>query len=281
MIAALANAQQLGRLIDYAVTTAGVATLSVWLLRTSLGRVALAGSKPRRNWMPFYVPLVALYIWAVGAQILQFVMMRIVGRANTQQQVAVDTSAYSIAAVGVVVLILLLAQVYFARGVRGFGLRLRRIPRDFAKAVLRLLAVWPVVLAALALVQFVGRVQHGQSYEIPEHEALKELTQTPGAALKMLLVLTAVVVAPIQEEMLFRGLVQTTIRSYVNRPWFAIAATSAMFAAIHYPYVEHMPALFILAMGLGYSYEKSGSLWQPIFMHALFNGTAVVSTLTG
>ncbi|MFC1763630.1 type II CAAX prenyl endopeptidase Rce1 family protein [Planctomycetota bacterium] len=30
---------------------------------------------------------------------------------------------------------------------------------------------------------------------------------------------------------------------------------------------------------MGYSYEKSGSLWRPIFIHALFNGVTVASHL--
>jgi membrane protease YdiL (CAAX protease family) len=32
-------------------------------------------------------------------------------------------------------------------------------------------------------------------------------------------------------------------------------------------------------MGLGYSYEKSGSLLRPIFMHALFNGITIAAAL--
>jgi uncharacterized protein len=281
MTAVLASAQQWDRVIYCTTISTGVAVLATWLLRTSLGRASLIGSKPRRNWMPFYMPLVAVYVWLAGAQLLAFAYVLFTRGATAKQEVLVSTSAYNLSAAAVIVLILALAHVYFARGIKGFGLWYRRIPRDFAGAVLRLLAVWPVVLAALAIVEFIGRAKHGQSYQIPEHQTLKELTRAPGAGLGALLVVAAVFVAPLQEEMLFRGLIQTIIRSYTNRPWLAITITSAMFAAVHYPYVEHMPALFILAMGMGYSYEKSGSLWQPIFMHALFNGSVIASTLTG
>ena len=34
-----------------------------------------------------------------------------------------------------------------------------------------------------------------------------------------------------------------------------------------------------LSMGLGYAYEKSGSLFQSIFMHALFNGEMIAAAL--
>jgi membrane protease YdiL (CAAX protease family) len=44
--------------------------------------------------------------------------------------------------------------------------------------------------------------------------------------------------------------------------------------------VSHGPSLFVLALGLGYTYEKSGSLLRPIFMHALFNGINVAGVLT-
>jgi hypothetical protein len=78
--------------------------------------------------------------------------------------------------------------------------------------------------------------------------------------------------------LLFRGLFQTMIRSYVGRPWPAIAIASILFAVIHQD-AEHWPALFVLALGLGYSYEKSGSLLRAIFMHAMFNGISIVAVL--
>ena len=49
-----------------------------------------------------------------------------------------------------------------------------------------------------------------------------------------------------------------------------------LFAAVHAD-MAHWPALFTLSMGIGYAYEKSGSLWQAIFVHAMFNGWTVLS----
>ena len=159
-------------------------------------------------------------------------------------------------------------------------MRLRTVPRDLVMAALRLLAVWPLVLAAIVVIQVIGRMLTGPGYEIPQHEALKELSEAPQPFLRAMLIFAAVVVAPLQEEMLFRGLLQTTIRSYIGRPWIAIAVTSAAFAMVHADNA-HWPALFVLATGLGYGYEKSGSLFQPIFMHAMFNGVAIASALSG
>jgi len=44
--------------------------------------------------------------------------------------------------------------------------------------------------------------------------------------------------------------------------------------------VSHWPSLFILALGLGYAYERSGSLLRSIFMHALFNAINIAGVLT-
>lgn len=53
--------------------------------------------------------------------------------------------------------------------------------------------------------------------------------------------------------------------------WAAIIITSGLFAMIHQPWTITIP-IFLLALGLGYVYERTGSLWSCIFLHMLFNG---------
>ena len=79
------------------------------------------------------------------------------------------------------------------------------------------------------------------------------------------------------EEIIFRGLLQSLLRSYVRKPWLAIALTSFVFMLVHQPW--HWPAIFVLSAALGYAYEKSGSLWRPFVMHALFNGFTVLTQI--
>jgi membrane protease YdiL (CAAX protease family) len=133
-------------------------------------------------------------------------------------------------------------------------------------------------MAAMSLTILILRSVVGEDFEVPQHEALELITQSPAVSLQVLMVVLAVVIAPLVEEVLFRGLLQTTIRSYIGRPWPAIALASIVFASVH-GNPSHWPALFVLALGLGYSYEKSSSLFRPIFMHALFNGVTIVAAL--
>ncbi|MBM4029246.1 MAG: CPBP family intramembrane metalloprotease [Planctomycetes bacterium] len=265
--------------LDALVVFGGVALFARWLLTTSLGRDSLANSKPRRHGMAPFAPVVLFLVWLLGGGLLQMAAYRAAGSAEPWRRAFLGQLAYTVASLGVVALILILAKFEFARGLKGLGLRLKTIPKDLGYAFVTLLAVWPLVLAALTVTLLITRAISGPDYRIPPHEALKLITESPAVALKVLLAIVAVGIAPVIEELLFRGLFQTTIRSYLRRPWPAIVLTSLLFTSIHLD-VSHWPALFVLSLGLGYAYEKSGSLWRPIFMHALFNGITVVTVLT-
>jgi membrane protease YdiL (CAAX protease family) len=54
-------------------------------------------------------------------------------------------------------------------------------------------------------------------------------------------------------------------------PWAAIGISSLLFASVHAAWTS--PAIFVLAVGLGYVYERTGNLWACVTIHALFNGT--------
>ena len=51
--------------------------------------------------------------------------------------------------------------------------------------------------------------------------------------------------------------------------WAAIVLTASLFALVH-P-LWSAPVIFVLALGLGYAYERTGSLWTPMVIHCVFN----------
>ena len=57
--------------------------------------------------------------------------------------------------------------------------------------------------------------------------------------------------------------------------WAAVAVTSVAFAAIHGEPAFLAP-IFVLSVGLGFVYERSGNLWMNIVTHGLFNGAQIV-----
>ncbi len=85
----------------------------------------------------------------------------------------------------------------------------------------------------------------------------------------MTILVTGVILAPCVEEFLFRGFFYGVMKRYFG----AIAAgvcSALLFAAFH-TNLASLPGLFVLALCLTVAYERSGSLFVPIVIHALFN----------
>jgi len=260
---------------------AGLILLACWLLDTSLGRKALADSPPRRNSMPPYLPLVPLLLWFGAVSMAVVLVQKLTPGLEGWQKIFRDNLVMSIGAVVTMAAMIFLAHVHFARQLKGFGLNIRTIVKDFFMAILNLLAVWPLILAAVTVTIFFAKLFMEQDYQMQQHQQLEMITEYPQLPLRIMIVFVAVVIAPLLEEMMFRGFVQTTIRSFFNirnSAWPAIAASSVFFAIMHAD-PGHWPSLFILGVCMGYSYEKSGSLLRPIFIHFFFNAISIIATL--
>lgn len=264
--------------IAHFIYLGGILLFSTWLLRTSFGTRALTHSAPRRNKMPVYMPLIPLAIWfgAVSAA-LTALELTLPDLADWKTALLKNVILSLGATIGIVT-ILFLARAGFARRLKGFGLDVKTITKDFAIALLNLLTAWPVVLLMLIATIFLGEIIWGENFQVQQHEELESITAHPQLSLKILIILTAVFIVPVFEEMLFRGMFQTIIRSYIKGPWRSIFISSALFALVH-ANIQHWAALFTLSVCLGYSYEKSGSLFRPIFIHALFNAMAIIAAL--
>lgn len=268
---------------DTIICLAGIALLANWLLKTSLGRKALADSAPRRNDMPIYMPLVPFFFW-FGAVSLTAIIVRDLAKDLPDWQVAVvDNVVFCLGATLTTIVILVLAWTHFARRLKGFGLNIKTCGKDLWAGSLNLLAVLPLIWAVMRITVFIAELFNGHEYQMPQHQQLELVAQHPQLALQVLIFIGAVVVAPLFEELLFRGLIQTALRSFLfetgNRVWLAIAFSSGLFVIMHQD-LSHWPVLFVLGLCMGYAYEKSGSLLRPIFIHAIFNATAVIATLS-
>jgi len=89
---------------------------------------------------------------------------------------------------------------------------------------------------------------------------------------KILGFLMVAVAAPILEEILFRGIIlKSLLKKY--HPWKAILYSSIAFGIFHLNPWQFLYAM-VLGVLLGYMYWKTHSLFYPIFIHFLLNGTA-------
>ncbi|MGH2381268.1 MAG: lysostaphin resistance A-like protein, partial [Candidatus Limnocylindria bacterium] len=93
----------------------------------------------------------------------------------------------------------------------------------------------------------------------------------------ILVVLAVVILAPIAEEVFFRGVVFNAWLREGGRRW-AFIGSSVLFGLIHLSLVALVP-IFLLGLALAWVYERAGNLLAPIAMHATVNGISVAVAL--
>lgn len=97
-----------------------------------------------------------------------------------------------------------------------------------------------------------------------------------------LVVATVIVVAPVVEEVVFRGLLFQVLRRRLGVS-VGIVLSSLTFAVVHLELITRplsLAALLVLGAWLAAAFHRTGSLVVPITAHALFNGVAVAATLS-
>jgi membrane protease YdiL (CAAX protease family) len=113
--------------------------------------------------------------------------------------------------------------------------------------------------------------------ESPVQQAVLILQSSDDPVLLGVLALAVVVVAPMTEELLFRGYLYPVLRRFSGVS-FGCVMSGLIFATAHNE-LAALPTLFFLGMLLALLYERTGSIWAPIALHALFNVTTVVVSL--
>ncbi len=92
-----------------------------------------------------------------------------------------------------------------------------------------------------------------------------------------LLLITTVVLAPVFEELVFRGILLPVLVSKVGKA-SGVLLSALIFALAHLS-VGELPPLFVLGIGLGLMRLSSGRLFPCALMHSLWNGVTFISLL--
>jgi membrane protease YdiL (CAAX protease family) len=81
--------------------------------------------------------------------------------------------------------------------------------------------------------------------------------------------------APISEELVFRGAILRALLRWTSRHWVAIAISAVLFALIHANPAQ-MPHAFLIGLLLGWLYYRTDSIVPGIVYHWVNNSVAYV-----
>lgn len=148
------------------------------------------------------------------------------------------------------------------------------------------LAAWPLIVVATSVATWVHTRVTGAEPDMIAHQTLRQLVDHPHDPWAWLLCGLAVVAAPLQEEIIYRGFLQSAVLRILGRPWIAVVLTSLVFAGVHTIGQSAVPwyaavAIFTLSVCMGAAFERTRSLLAPIIMHMLFNGANVAMVAMG
>jgi membrane protease YdiL (CAAX protease family) len=224
----------------------------------------------------------AIAVYLVGQLLLQFgVGIGLVGTGLVGPDL-LDPEADSALLLALVVasqLFGLLLALAFLRW-RGVGLRpmvghVRPLGRLVGQGVgLGLAAIVGSTLIVSLLVALTG------SDAAPDQVLTGRIADTPMQL--VLAVVAAVVLAPLAEELLFRGLLHRGLRRrFALAP--ATVVSSVLFALVHIDVVLSQPlalvGLVLVGVILAIAYERTGSLIVPVVIHAVHNAVTIVAVV--
>jgi len=143
-----------------------------------------------------------------------------------------------------------------------------------------LVAAVPALAVAYAAEAIAGELGNAFLPSSPQNQC-HDIQSAYGSSIVLALVGVAVV-APLVEEVLFRGVVFNWMRGRVALP-VAVVGSAAVFAAAHVLYRQWtlLPPVFAIGCVLALLYHYSRSLWPGIAVHASINTVATLALLLG
>lgn len=105
-------------------------------------------------------------------------------------------------------------------------------------------------------------------------DTVKLLQESKDPLVLGLMAAAAVIVAPLCEEIVFRGYFYPVMKKFAG-VWPAAICSAMVFAAAHGNLTALLP-LFIFGGVLVLIYEKTGSIWAPMAVHFCFNSATVI-----
>ena len=227
------------------------------------------------------VPWKSIYIVFIGWFTTQLLGSFSLNEATKALNLGANRDALTTAVVTTLTYLLVnlpaLAYIYyFALKERGLSfkqalnLRLRTSSSGPIKLIFAGYLGWCAALPIVATTAFLASRYLGtQGSENPVLAQVMQASSSANLLAVLLFYLTLGVIAPLCEEILFRGFFYAAFRNKIGVP-LSIIASSALFAVMHFD-KSGAPMLFVIGVVCAYMYERTRSLIPSIITHGLWN----------
>jgi len=200
---------------------------------------------------------------------------------GSAEQMAVNVAVMPLAIFVSVVVWMFISTKFYNSPIRlndTFGLNHGKLTTSLAVGLaggIVILLVAPLLsLITSMIIESFGETPQGQKLV----SVIAEQTQSEeGVFFLIFFTFMAVVVAPIGEEILFRGILYPSIKQN-GYPKVAAIGTAILFGLFHLNLLTFLSLTFV-GLALVFIYEKTNNLLAPILAHALFNGVNVLLIL--
>ncbi len=253
----------------------GIALLVVFACSRAFRRRLLAGEGVSTTWVTgsdvglvLGLFLIELGIFAALAYAARQQVAGTGWRATGLRKLVLGISPTVLAAVAICVL----ARLRGRTPEQALGLASSESTRDAGCGLVAYLAAYPAVLAVIALW---ARLFHEFDVTIQPQEVTRTLLTPQAWPEAAASVGIAVLVAPLLEEMVFRGFLLPAV-SRRTGPAGAILLTAALFGLAHGPLFYAGPT-FALGVLLGWLYWRTGRLWVAVGCHGAHNAVTLVT----
>ncbi len=232
----------------------------------------------RKTWQPetFTRHIVALVTCAYSGLFLGMWVQRSSGVTGAEVSIwRMSIATLSFQGAGLVLVARFLRE-HQSSWTEGFGLlnqRRQAVLLGLLVAVIFLPIGWGLQQASALVMTHLPHFKLEPQEQLPIH-ALRVSVAWGG---RLALGVVAVLVAPVAEEVLFRGILYPAIKQF-GYPRLALWGTSLLFAAVHLNMVTFVP-LAVLALVLTGLYERTNNLLAPIMTHVLFNALNFIMLL--
>jgi membrane protease YdiL (CAAX protease family) len=160
------------------------------------------------------------------------------------------------------------------QSIAALGLSLINLPGNTKQGIKRYLVTLPLIILAGFITNQISSF-YGLTPDI--QDVVKWLLEEKSIFILACLIFFGIIIAPIIEEIIFRGFLQSALKNYFGER-YAVLISAFLFAAVHMDVFVFLQ-IFILGILLGYLYDQTKTLAASVVVHILHNSLTMIFLL--